>query len=169
MAQDEASAVCNQRLLCVDPLSAAYDFFIQFPLTTSRKTRSFAQRADDAITAARAASPPLPNRITGHLTPAATAALESDEGFLSLDEQGLEDLLQSRGPGKGGLGSLDSDFSDFSDSDEEADGEGKAKPTQEQREERQARRVARKLEGMAGKVEEFVEGRGAVDGAQFSE
>lgn len=79
-------------------------------------------------------------------------------------------MLQSRGPGKGGLGDLDEDFSDDEEEeDDEQGGEGKGKETQEAREERAARRVARRLEGMASKVEEFVEGRGAVDGAQFSE
>lgn len=127
---------------------------------------SFAQRVDEAI--ARARSCPL-DRILSPLSSAAALALEDGQEWLSLDEMGFEEMLKGRGPGKGGLGDLDDEELDTSESEGEGmegvEGEGE----EERKEERKAKRAARKLEGMASKVEEFVQGRGAVDGAEFSE
>lgn len=95
-------------------------------------------------------------------SPAAALALESSESWLTLDEQGFEELLKSRGPGEGGL----EDLEGFSDDEDEEEGGAKTERTAE---EQQAREVARKLEGMAEQVENFVQGRGALDGAEFDE
>ncbi|BGP13187.1 hypothetical protein JCM10213_000233 [Rhodosporidiobolus nylandii] len=135
-----------------------------------RPTLSFAQRVDDSIALARSRPSPLPTRITDpsilSLPPAelAQCGLEDPEDWMALDEQGLEDLLAQRGgtssskPG-GQLGD-----SDLEDSDEEEGMEGV-----EGEEGRRAQRAARRLEEMAGKVEEFVQGRGAVQGALFDD
>ncbi|GAA5949376.1 hypothetical protein JCM21900_005628 [Sporobolomyces salmonicolor] len=151
---------------------------------TDRPTPSFAQRVDEAAARARSSPNPLPDRIPNPaaLSPSAALALEDSEDFLSLDEQGLEDILASRGEGRGGLD--DEGFSDDEEEDEEegaregmegVDGgkggeKGGNSRTQEEREgDRKARRIARRLEEMAGKVENFVEGRGAVEGALFED
>lgn len=108
---------------------------------------------------------------------------------MALDEQGLEDLLASRaGAGtrstaKGGGQLGDSDLEDEDEEDDEEDGEDedeggrgqgmegveRDKGARESAEDRKARRVAQRLEEMAGKVEQFVEGRGAASGALFDE
>ncbi|GAA6050508.1 hypothetical protein JCM3770_005573, partial [Rhodotorula araucariae] len=151
-----------------------------------RSKLAFAQRVDAAIARARAAAAdPLPARVAD---PAAlgteeAAALEDSEEWMALDEQGLEDILAAKGGGAGGgmLGDSDLDDSDEdSDADEEEEGDaGGARegmqgvegvdngPTTA--EDRKARRVARRLEQMAGKVEEFVHGRGAASGALFDD
>ncbi|GAA5900978.1 hypothetical protein JCM5296_004944 [Sporobolomyces johnsonii] len=146
---------------------------------TDRPTPSFAQRVDEAAARARSSPNPLPDRIPNPatLSPSAALALEDSEDWLSLDEQGLEDILAARGEGRGGLD--DEGFSDDEDEDEE-EGEGmegveggekgaKTKTQEEREGERKARRVAKRLEEMAGKVEDFVEGRGAVEGALFED
>lgn len=138
-----------------------------------RSAASFAQRVDEAIARAKASAAPLSSRITSPLSPSAALALEDAEDWLSLDEQGLEEMLRSRGPGASGLEDLvDDEEEDEAEDDERDDGmegvEGEGE-TLEQKEERKARKAAMKLEGMASKVQEFVQGRGAVDGAEFSE
>lgn len=141
----------------------------------NRSTKSFAQRVDEAI-ARRKALPlasQLPN-LVGRQSPGADLALESSEDWLIVDEEGLEDMLRRRGPGAGGLG--ESDLEDDSDEEDEDGGEGMegvegegTGDMMEKKERRKTERVAKKLEGMAGKVEEFIHGRGAVEGAEFSE
>lgn len=100
-----------------------------------------------------------------------------------MDEQNLEEMLNSRGPGGEGLlpDDLLSDEELPSDSDDEGEGDGEmmegveneasrsGKKEKETAEDRKARKMAKQLEGMAGKVEEFIEGRGGVEGAEFSE
>ncbi|KAJ8296593.1 Protein ecdysoneless [Rhodotorula toruloides] len=144
---------------------------------SDRPTLSFAQRVDDAIARARSSPNPLPDRIANpvSLTDEQAAALEDSEDWLSLDEQGLEDILQAR-QGKGGGLLGDSDLEDSSDDGEDEDemegvegGEQSGKSKQEKEEERKARKVAKKLEQMAGRVENFVEGRGAASGALFDD
>ncbi|BGP29278.1 hypothetical protein JCM10296v2_001016 [Rhodotorula toruloides] len=140
---------------------------------SDRPTLSFAQRVDVAIARARSLSNPLPDRIANpvSLTDEQAAALEDSEEWLSLDEQGLEDILQAR-QGKGGGLLGDGDLEDSSDDDEMEGvegGEQGAKSKAEKEEERKARKVAKKLEQMAGKVESFVEGRGAASGALFDD
>lgn len=144
--------------------------FLRFPRSTfysdacsSRFKASFAQRVDDAIAAALTSPNPLPSMIASLPSSADVLAMESSESWLTLDEQGFEALLKSRGPGEGGLEDLEG-FSD--DEDEEREGGGKQERSAE---EQQARDVARKLEGMAEQVENFVQGRGALDGAEFDE
>lgn len=134
------------------------------PLTTANSSSiSFAQRVDEAISRARSSRF---SRILTPLSPAAALALEDSQDWLSFDESGFEEMLKQRGPGAGGLGDLEEEDSETSDEESEMEGvEGE----EEKREERKARRVAEKLGGMASKVEEFVQGRGAVDGAEFSE
>lgn len=143
----------------------------------NRPTLSFAQRVDDAIARSRSSANPLPDRIVNpvSLTDVQAASLEDSEDWLSLDEQGLEDILQARQSKGGGLLG-DSDMEDSSDDDEDEDdmegvegGDQDGKSKQEKEEERKARKVAKKLEQMAGKVENFVEGRGAASGALFDE
>lgn len=125
---------------------------------------------DEAIARARASSPSLPNRIISSLPSTASRALEDSEDWLSLDEEGLEDMLRARGPGEDGLGDLDlSDDDEEEESDDEEGMEGVEVEGGDKEEERKAKKMARTLQGMAGKVEEFIHGRGAVDGAEFSE
>ncbi|GAA6029922.1 hypothetical protein JCM8097_009170 [Rhodosporidiobolus ruineniae] len=147
-----------------------------------RPTLSFAQRVDDASSLARSRPPPhLPQRLSVPSDLPTTAeeaqkrGLESSEGWMMLDEQGLEELLASRegGRGKGGVGGLgDSDFEDSSDGesdDEDEGGGGKMEGVEGAEAEKKARKAARRLEEMASRVEEFVEGRGAVQGALFDD
>ncbi|GAA5978983.1 hypothetical protein JCM10908_002758 [Rhodotorula pacifica] len=150
----------------------------------NRPTLSFAQRVDDAVARARAGPTPLANRIADptNLSAADAAELEDSEDWLSLDEQGLEDILSARSSKKGPGAMLgDSDLEDSDDDDvDDEDGEGGdgmqgveegegGKTKQEKAEERRARKAAKRLEAMAGKVEDFVEGRGAVSGALFDD
>ena len=77
-------------------------------------------------------------------------------------------MLKSRGPGEGGLEDLEG-FSDDEEEDDDEDAmEGVQRPPKTE-EEKQAREIAKKLEGMAEQVENFIQGRGAVDGAEFEE
>lgn len=151
----------------------------------SRPTLSFAQRVDDAVARARANPSPLPNRITdpASLSAADAAKLEDSEEWLSLDEQGLEDILSARSSRKTPGAMLgDSDLEDSDDDDDDEDDEEEAgeggegmqgveggRSAQEKAEEKKARKAAKRLEAMAGKVQDFVEGRGAVSGALFDE
>lgn len=97
-------------------------------------------------------------------------ALEGSEEWLVVDEDGLEGMLRERGPGAGGLGESDlEDESDDDDDDGDEPMEGVESESMEAKEKRKAEKVAKRLAGMAGKVEEFIHGRGAVDGAEFSE
>ncbi|BGP37130.1 hypothetical protein JCM10449v2_001034 [Rhodotorula kratochvilovae] len=142
---------------------------------TGRPTLPFAQRVDAAVARARALPSPLLARIAdpGALTAEEAAALEDSEEWMALDEQGLEEILASKSSGGGALG--DSDLEE-SDDEEDEDGdegagmegvEGGKEPTAA--EDRKARKVARRLEEMAGKVEDFVQGRGAASGALFDD
>ncbi|GJN87800.1 hypothetical protein Rhopal_000755-T1 [Rhodotorula paludigena] len=140
-----------------------------------RPKLSFAQRVDDAISRARSRPQPLPSRVANPaaLTPEAAAVLEDPEDWLALDEQGLEDLLQAR-QGKSGAQLGDSDLeSDDASDDEDEEGDDKMQGGSEEKikaaEEKKARKAARRLEEMAGKVEDFVQGRGAMDGALFDD
>lgn len=136
---------------------------------------SFAERVDRAIARARAREGVLHGRrVRGVLDEQRLREMEDDEAWLAMDEQGLEALLRERGPGEGGLQGEDLLSDEELPSDEEDDEEGGEKmegveDERTRREERRASKVARELQGMAGKVEEFVEGRGAVDGAEFDE
>ncbi|GAA6015651.1 hypothetical protein JCM10207_008160 [Rhodosporidiobolus poonsookiae] len=142
-----------------------------------RPTLSFAHRLDAAVARSRLRPSPLSQRIT---SPTSLAGLdapalaqqgwEDSEGWMALDEQGLEEILREREGG--GLGESDLEDDD-EDAEEEGEGmqgvEGAARTRPEREEERKARKVARRLEEMAGKVEQFVEGRGAVQGALFED
>jgi hypothetical protein len=167
----------DKRSVC--PPSLPLSFSSPAELTHSGVRRfsgaSFAQRVDEAIARAKSSSPSLPHRVTSSLTPQAALALEDGEEWLALDEQGFEEMLKAKGPGAGGL---DDDLLDDSDDDEASDEDRDAmegvqqegaEKEKESREDRKARKVAKQLKGMASKVEEFVQGRGAVDGAEFSE
>lgn len=135
-----------------------------------RLEKSFAQRVDEAISRSIALVPLLPTRITSRLPPSEALKIEDSEAWLSLDEQGFEEMLQSRGPGMGGLDDLDDEeFSSDDDDDDAMEGVEESKDSMERKEERKAKKIAKQMEGMAEKVEEFVQGRGAVDGAEFSE
>ncbi|GAA5860390.1 hypothetical protein JCM3774_000403 [Rhodotorula dairenensis] len=149
-----------------------------------RPTLSFAQRVDEAVVRARAGSCPLADRIgnPAALSTAKAAELEDSEEWLSLDEQGLEDILSARSSRKAPGAMLgDSDLEDSSEDDgddEQAAGAGGddgmegvegGRTAQEKAEEKKARKAARRLEAMAGKVEDFVQGRGAVSGALFDD
>ncbi|GAA5826266.1 hypothetical protein JCM11251_007231 [Rhodosporidiobolus azoricus] len=146
-----------------------------------RPTLSFAQRVDDAIARARSATaPPLSDRLTrpaSNLAASDLQKLEDSEEWMALDEQGLEELLASRegGRGKGGFGGLgDSDLEDSSDEGEGEDesaggGEVGAGAEGSKEEQKRAKKAAKRLEDMAARVEEFVEGRGAVQGAVFDD
>lgn len=157
-------------------------------VSSCRPTLSFAQRVDDAVARARVSPSPLANRITdpASLSAADAANLEDSEEWLSLDEQGLEDILSARSSRKTTGAMLgDSDLEEDSDDDEDEDdddeekgqGEGGdgmqgvegSRTAQEKAEEKKARKAAKRLEAMAGKVQDFVEGRGAVSGALFDE
>lgn len=132
------------------------------------RTKSFAQRVDEAVERARAA---------GGLKSLSDVELdngEDSESWMAVDEQGLEEMLARRGPGGDGVVD-DEDFLEDSD-DEEGDSdadedamEGVQSAAGDKEEERRAKKVAKQLEKMAGKVEEFVEGRGALEGAEFDE
>lgn len=80
-------------------------------------------------------------------------------------------MLASRGP-RGGDAVDDEDYLEDSDLDEDEDendgmeGIGKS---EKKAANRTARKVARELETMAGRVEDFVHGRGALEGAEFDE
>lgn len=96
--------------------------------------------------------------------------MEDDEDWLALDEEGFEEMLRSRGPGAGGLEHELDDSDDEDGDDESEDGmEGIEGEAAEMAEQRKAERLAKRMQEMAGKVEEFVEGRGGVDGAEFDE
>jgi len=98
--------------------------------------------------------------------------LESSEDWLNIDEAGLEDILRARTAGDVGNtrfeeeGFSDDDEGEEMDEDEEG---GKMKSKEEKEEERKGRKAAKELERMAGKVEDFVQGRGTVQGAVFDE
>ncbi|ORY54998.1 SGT1 protein-domain-containing protein [Leucosporidium creatinivorum] len=144
---------------------------------------SFATRLTTALSHS---SSLLPNRLTAPLpSPSALLALESPTDWLQIDEQGLESLLASRGPGGEGLGTddllSDDELPSDSDSDGEGEGEGErmegveggeeqqGESRKKSEEDKKAERMAKRLKEMAGKVEQFVEGRGAVDGAEFDD
>lgn len=153
-------------------------------IVACRPTLSFAQRVDDAVARARATPSPLANRITdsASLSAADATKLEDSEEWLSLDEQGLEDILSARSSRKTAGAMLgdsdleDSDDDDDVDDDEDEEGGGDGmqgveggRTAHEKAEEKKARKAAKRLEAMAGKVHDFVEGRGAVSGALFDE
>lgn len=127
---------------------------------------SFAQRVDEAIERSLAHPAPLPRAVTAPLPLAEASALESSEAFLTLDEQNFEEMLRSRGPGTGGLDDLEG-FGEGEGYDEAMGRDEEGAPDDD--EQREAREIARKLQGMAGKVEEFVLGEGALAGAEFEE
>ncbi|KAI5479487.1 SGT1 family protein [Pseudohyphozyma bogoriensis] len=131
-------------------------------------TMSFAQRVDLAIAAALAATPLLPTRIVTQLPQAELKGLEDTEEWLTLNEDEFEEILKRSGPGEEGLEEFSDDDEDDEDNDEDMEGvEGGEKKgvRMGSREERMAKR----LEEMAGKVEDFVEGRGGVEGAEFDD
>ncbi|GAA5932072.1 hypothetical protein JCM3775_004233 [Rhodotorula graminis] len=149
-------------------------------------------------TSSSSTSTPLPllTRIVhpASLTPQAASALEDAEDWMALDEQGLEEILATKSSARSGGAQLgDSDLEDESDEDDEDEdeagagraqgdgmegveggsssgaGTGGSKSARERAEDRKARKVARRLEDMAGKVEDFVHGRGAASGALFDD
>lgn len=138
---------------------------------------SFASRFTSALTLTSSSSDALSNRITSPLPSSSSLlALESPASWLHIDEQNLESLLASRGPGGDGLNADDllSDEelpSDSEDDEEKMEGveEEGGERRKKSEEDRKAEKMAKRLKEMAGKVEEFVEGRGAVDGAEFDE
>ncbi|GAA6008559.1 hypothetical protein JCM11491_003348 [Sporobolomyces phaffii] len=139
-------------------------------------TLSFAQRVDEAAARARARTSPLSNRIESPATlteeKVRQLGLEDSEAWLEIDQAGLEEILRSR---EGGGNSFEeegfsSDDDNEDDEDVEGEGTGKKSKTREERdEERRNRRAAKQLEDMAGKVEDFVQGRGTVQGAVFDD
>ena len=62
-----------------------------------------------------------------------------------------------------------SDDEEMEEDDEEGEEGGKMKSKEEKEEVRKGRKAAKELERMAGKVEDFVQGRGTVQGAVFDE
>ncbi|KAK4051282.1 hypothetical protein OIO90_004763 [Microbotryomycetes sp. JL221] len=134
----------------------------------------FAQRVDEAIERART-QPLLPNRVTGSkLSDANTLnKFEDSEEWLSLTEQGLEDILQSK---QSDNNMFDEEFSDDDDDDDDDDEDeneleqsNNDKLHQTKKEDQRAQKMAKQLEQMVGKVEEFVQGKGALEGAEFSD
>lgn len=100
--------------------------------------------------------------------------LEDSEEWLQIDQAGLEEILKSREGGGGNSfeeEGFSSDEDGLSGEDEMDEGEGKGpeKTKEEREEERKNRKAAKRLEEMAGKVEDFVQGRGTVQGAVFDE
>jgi len=159
-------------------------------------SRARAALSSPSPSSSPAAPLPLSNRITSptSLTPDAASALEDAVDWMALDEQGLEEILATKSSATGGgaqLGDSDLEDEDEDDDDEEDDeeeerraqGDGMEgveggssagagagpKGARERAEDRKARKVARRLEEMAGKVEDFVQGRGAASGALFDE
>ena len=115
----------------------------------------------------------MSNRIVGSSLPSTKdlAALEDSEAWLSLTEEGLEDILRSKTSN-----AFDDDDEEFSDDDDELHDRGEMEGVKDaqgndvdSKADKKAQRMARQLERMAGKVEEFVEGKGALEGAEFSE
>lgn len=94
--------------------------------------------------------------------------LEDSESWLEIDQAGLEEILRSR-EGGGGGSFEDDDFSDSDGDDREGEGMDEVKTKEERDEEKRNRKAAKQLEEMAGKVEDFVQGRGTVQGAVFDE
>ncbi|GAA5854531.1 hypothetical protein JCM9279_000833 [Rhodotorula babjevae] len=156
------------------------------------------ERARAALTSSSPSSSstatlPLSTRITNpaSLTPQAAAELEDNEDWMALDEQGLEEILATKSSARSGGAQLgDSDLEDDEEEDEDDDEEeGRARgdgmegvesgssagagagpaSARERAEDRKARKVAQRLEEMAGKVEDFVQGRGAASGALFDD
>jgi hypothetical protein len=103
------------------------------------------------------------------------AALESSEDWLTLDEDRFEAMLKSRGPKEDGMDEELEGFgegegySDEEDNDNDDDAMEGVEGESSKEEKRAAKRAAKRLEKMAKKVEDFVQGRGALDGAQFEE
>ncbi len=110
------------------------------------------------------------------------AALESSEDWLTLDEDRFEAMLKSRGPkedgmdeelegfGEGeGYSDEDNDNDNDIDNDNDEDAMEGVEGESSKEEKRATKRAAKRLEKMAKKVEDFVQGRGALDGAQFEE
>ncbi|KAK4052046.1 hypothetical protein OIV83_002340 [Microbotryomycetes sp. JL201] len=141
----------------------------------------FAQRVDEAIERAKQRTPLLSHRITGQKMPSRTdlSKLEDSEEWLSLTEDGLENILRTKG-----TNGFDEDFSDDDDDDDDGDEDEKderddmqgvrdSKDRENRRGEKaadqRAQRMAKHLEQLAGKVEEFVQGKGSLEGAEFSD
>ncbi|KAM0755174.1 SGT1-domain-containing protein [Meredithblackwellia eburnea MCA 4105] len=147
----------------------------------STTNEPFAQRVESAILRSRSKSHSLPS--LANLTPAQQSELESNEDWMRLDEEGLEEILRSKdengrvkmGLGAGDLGDSDSELEsgDSEEGEEEDSGEENmnvdADAGKEEKERKKADKMAKKLEQMAGKVEQFIHGRGAVEGAEFSD
>lgn len=136
-----------------------------------RPKLSFAQRVDEAIARARSRPDALSDRIESPATltedKVKALGLEDSEAWLEIDQAGLEEILRSR---EGGAGTLEEEgFSDSEDDASETEELAGVKSQEERDEERKNRRAAKQLEAMAGKVEDFVQGRGAVQGAVFDE
>ncbi|GAA5832891.1 hypothetical protein JCM3766R1_007079 [Sporobolomyces carnicolor] len=132
---------------------------------------SFAQRVDEAIARARSRPDALSDRIESPATLTEdkfkALGLEDSEAWLEIDQAGFEEILRSR---EGGAGTLEEEgFSDSEDDASETEEHAGVKSQEERDEERKNRRAAKQLEAMAGKVEDFVQGRGAVQGAVFDD
>lgn len=146
-------------------------------LMCCRPTLSFAQRVDEAITRAKSRTNPVSNRIESPATlteeKVKSLGLEDSEEWLQIDQAGLEEILKSREGGGNSFEdegfSSDEDGLDVEDEMDEGEGKGAEKTKEEREEERKNRKAAKRLEEMAGKVEDFVQGRGAVQGAVFDE
>lgn len=129
--------------------------------------RSFAQRVDEAVARAKESGTLARKLASGQL------GEEDNTAWMTMDEQGLEDILAQR-RSRGGLGFDDEDDLEDSDDDdghEDDDDEEMRGVSKEEKKSaaRTARKVARELETMAGRVEDFVHGRGALEGAEFEE
>ncbi|KAM0788022.1 hypothetical protein ACM66B_006221 [Microbotryomycetes sp. NB124-2] len=149
-------------------------------LTEAESRPPFVQRMDEAIERAKARLPlSLSHRVTGSTLPSRDelSSLEDSETWLSLTEEGLENILSSKGRRNG----FEEEFSDDEDEEsveEEEDDQGMRDSShgpkadglgREKAEDRKAQRMAKQLERMAGKVEEFVQGKGSLEGAEFSD
>ncbi|GAA5924061.1 uncharacterized protein JCM15063_005536 [Sporobolomyces koalae] len=142
---------------------------------TNSPQLSFAQKVDEAIARAKSRPTALAQRVQNPVTLSEDKVrelhLEDSEAWLEIDQADLENILRSREPNK---------FEEEGFSDEESDGEEvndamnigeetRPKTREEREEDRRNRRAAKQLEDMAGKVEDFVQGRGTVQGAVFDD
>ncbi|GAA5894726.1 uncharacterized protein JCM6883_002191 [Sporobolomyces salmoneus] len=135
-------------------------------------TLSFAQRVDEAIVRSRSRPNPLSDRIESPATLTESkvreVGLRDSEEWLEIDQAGLEEILRSRGR-EGASGSLEEEGFSDEDDDESEEEEMGEKTREEKEEEKRNRKAAKRLEEMAGKVEDFVQGRGSVQGAVFDD
>ncbi|SCV72719.1 BQ2448_4256 [Microbotryum intermedium] len=141
-------------------------------------TPTFAQRVEEAISRTRKrietfGSHKLEKRVVRTRVEEVVAqrmGLEDGEEWLSLDQDGLEELLRAK------RGFEEEDEEMFGSSDEEEDEEDGSKMnvdfdevSMDKEEHVRAKKAARKLNRMAGQVEKFLQGKGSVQGATFED